>query len=84
MNCYLCGKNSASIRVERNRKPDEVYQVCTICDERGVYCFTCEIPLGDRDDKYLVELGWGLPATEFDCERCAEMHFDSYQESRVS
>jgi hypothetical protein len=28
-------------------------------------------------------LGWGLPATEFDCERCAEMHFDHYQESRV-
>jgi hypothetical protein len=26
MNCYLCGKNSASIRVERNGKPDEVYQ----------------------------------------------------------
>jgi hypothetical protein len=48
-----------------------------------VYCFTCEVPLGDRDDKYPVELGWGLPATEFDCERCAEMHFDNYQESMV-
>ena len=83
MNCYLCGKNSAPIRVERHHQPDEVYQVCTICDERGLYCFTCEIPLGDRDDKFPVDLGWGLHGDEFDCERCAERQFDDYMEARV-
>lgn len=82
MDCYLCGKKSATVKVERYGKPDEVYQVCGVCDERGVYCFSCDIPLGDRDDKFELNMGWYAPP-EVECERCAEARFDSHMEARV-
>jgi hypothetical protein len=83
MSCYLCGRNSAPVRVERQGQPDEVYQVCGVCDERGVYCFTCDVPLGDRDEKYELDGGWGVPSGDFECERCAETRFEFYAESMV-
>jgi peptide methionine sulfoxide reductase MsrB len=81
MECYLCGRNSARVTVESAR--GDVYTVCSVCDERGVYCFTCDAPLGDRDDKFELDMGWYRPA-EVECENCAESRFDSYMESRVS
>ena len=83
MSCYLCGRNSARVTVERRGKPDEVYHVCSVCDERGVYCFTCDVPLGDRDDRFELDMGW-YRSTEVECEKCAESRFDAYMESRVS
>ena len=82
MSCYLCGRNSAPVRVERQGQPDEVYRVCSVCDERGVYCFTCDVPLGDRDEKYDLDMGW-YAKTEVECGRCAETRFEFYAESRV-
>jgi hypothetical protein len=82
MSCYLCGRNSAPVRVERQGQPDEVYRVCSVCDERGVYCFTCDVPLGDRDEKYDLDMGW-YAKTEVECGRCAETRFEFYAESRM-
>jgi hypothetical protein len=82
MSCYLCGRKSAGVRVERQGQPDEVYQVCSVCDERGVYCFTCDVPLGDRDQKYELDMGW-YAKPEVECESCAETRFEFYAESMV-
>jgi len=82
MDCYLCGKSSARVRVERAGEPDEVYTVCGVCDESGLYCFSCDVPLAERDEKHEVDMGW-YASPEFECERCAEGRFDRYQESRV-
>lgn len=81
MNCYLCGKNSARVRVESSY--GDVYTVCSVCDERGLYCFRCDAPLGDNDEKYQLDSGWSAPSDEFECENCAEASFDAYMESRV-
>jgi peptide methionine sulfoxide reductase MsrB len=82
MTCYLCGKNSARITVERHGQPDETYTVCGVCDEKGLYCFSCDVPLGDRDEKFELDMGWYSPP-EVECERCAEARFDNYMETRV-
>ena len=82
MSCYLCGRKSAPVKVERQGQPDEAYRVCSVCDERGVYCFTCDVPLGDRDDRFELDMGW-YAKTEVECGRCAEVRFEQYQESMV-
>ena len=81
MESYLCGKNSARVTVESTH--GHTYIVCSVCDERGLFCFRCDAPLGDRDDKYELDGGWGVPSGDFECEVCAESRFDSYMESRV-
>lgn len=83
MDCYLCGRKSARITIERAGNPTETYNVCSLCDDVGLYCFTCDVPLGDRDDKFELNMGWYAPA-EVECERCAEARFDNYMEARVS
>lgn len=81
MNCYLCGRNSARVTVESSR--GDTYTVCSVCDERGLYCFTCDAPLSDKDEKFELGGSWGTPSGDFECVNCAEARFDAYMESRV-
>lgn len=77
MDCYLCGKNSARVVVEV--RGGDRYTVCSVCNERGLYCFTCDKPLKDGDERH----PFNSRSDEFQCEACVEAALWAYQESRV-
>lgn len=80
MNCYLCGRKSGSVAVYVG---DTRYVVCGVCNERGVFCDSCDKPLKADDGKCEVMGAWDTPTGRFDCEECAEGAFDRYQERMV-
>jgi len=47
------------------------------------YCFRCEAPFSEGDEKYQLESGWNVPSDDYECEDCAQARFDAYMESRV-
>jgi hypothetical protein len=80
MDCYLCGRKSGKVAVEVGGTQ---FVVCGVCDERGVFCDSCDKPLRADDSKYEVLGAWDTPTGRFDCEACAEGAYDRYQESMV-
>jgi len=82
MKCYLCGRNSARVLVESSS--GETYTVCGVCDERGVYCDSCDKPLKGGDDQHEILGAWDSPTGRFNCETCAEGAYERYQEMVMS
>lgn len=75
MECYLCGRKSAR-PVWIDNSTIGTVAVCGICDERGTYCSSCDVPLRSEDEK--VDYGDFVR-----CEMCEESARWAYQESRV-
>jgi len=80
MDCYLCGRKYGRVTVE---SCGTQFVVCGVCDERGVFCDSCDKPLRAEDNRYEVLGPWDTPTGRFDCEGCAEGAFDRYQERMV-
>lgn len=72
--CYLCGRNyMRPVWVETR---EGTVAVCGICDERGLYCDLCDVPLRAEDEKF----DYGHMVR---CEACEESARWAYQESMV-
>ena len=76
MGCYLCGRNSARVRVES--RYDGTFIVCGVCDERGTFCWRCDKPIKHGEKKYEDNRDM------FRCHECVIHAGEMYMESMVS